>query len=141
MVHPASPTPRPITDADRARVAARYPRRRGPGIQIAAAVLAVALLAWTVWAGTHGARPQVSAQLFGYRVLADDRIEVQLTVHRPEPQRASTCTVQAQAPSGETVGELDVPVAAGGQREVRVVATVKTYLRAHTAIVTGCRAT
>lgn len=127
-----------LTDADRARIAARYPRRRHP-LRVVAVLLGAVLLAWTVWAGLHAAKPKVTAQVYGYRVISDDRIDVQLDVHRPDPAQASSCQVQVQAPSGETVGQLDVPVPAGGEPQVRVTATVRTYLRAHTAIITGCR--
>lgn len=131
-----------ITDADRARIAARYPARRSRGwLVAAAALLAALLLGWTVWAGWTAANPGIHGQLYSYTVVDDAHIDVVVRVHRPDPSRTGSCTVQAQAPSGEVVAELELPVAPAPDKDVELRATLKTYLRAHTAIVTGCALT
>ena len=127
------------SDADRARIAARYPRRRSGTILAAVGLaLLLGLVGWTVWAGLSKATPGISGQLFSYRVVDDARIDATLRVHRPDPTRPGTCTVQAQAPNGETVAELDVAVAPSDRKDVDVSVSLKTYLRAHTVVLAGC---
>lgn len=130
---------RTLTDAERARLVARYPHNTSRPWATGVAVVVVSLLAvWGVWAGLHASRPGVHGQLYGYQVLDDHQVRVTLDVHRPDPSKQATCTVQAQAPSGETVGELRVPVAPSAEKDLRLQETIKTYLRAHTAIITAC---
>lgn len=132
----------PISDADRARIAARYPQRHsGRVLSVIGLVVLLGLVSWTVWAGLSKATPGISGQLFTYKVVDDARIDVTLRVHRPDPTKPGTCTIQAQAPNGETVAELDVAVPPSDQKDVAVPASLKTYLRAHTAILTGCTLT
>ena len=127
------------SDAGRARIAARYPRRRSGTILAAVGLaLLLGLVGWTVWAGLSKATPGISGQLFSYRVVDDARIDATLRVHRPDPTRPGTCTVQAQAPNGETVAELDVAVAPSDRKDVDVSVSLKTYLRAHTVVLAGC---
>lgn len=127
------------SEADRARVLARYPRRRSSSlIVVVGLVVLVGLVGWTMWAGLTKAGSGISAQLFSYQVVDDARIDVVVKVHRSDPSRAGTCTVQAQAPNGETVAELDVAVPPSSEKNVDVAASLKTYLRAHTAVLAGC---
>ncbi|MGA4508089.1 DUF4307 domain-containing protein [Propionibacteriaceae bacterium G1746] len=129
-----------ITAADRARVAARYPKKRSTlPLTVIGVVLAVSLTVWAYWTGSYRDNSEVSGQLFGYSVISDTQIDVVLRVHRDDPTKAATCDVKAQAPSGETVGELAVPIAPGGPNDSEVKASLKTYLRAHTAILGECR--
>lgn len=123
-----------------ARIAARYPRPRRTATVVTIGAVLVGLLAiWGVWAGLHRAQPGIHGQLYSYRVVSPSQVDVVLKVHRPDPSKAGVCTVQAQAPSGETVGELDVQLAPSNTTDQDVPATLKTYLKAHTAIITGCR--
>lgn len=130
------------SDADRARIAARYPRRgSGTIVAVVGLALLMGLVGWTVWAGLSKATPGISGQLFSYQVIDDARIDTILRVHRPDPARPGTCTVQAQAPNGETVAELEVAVPPSDQQDVEIAASLKTYLRAHTAVLAGCSLT
>ncbi|MGA4669203.1 DUF4307 domain-containing protein [Propionibacteriaceae bacterium Y1923] len=134
--HPTATTP---GEADLARVANRYPKKSsGRTLAAVGLVLLLALVGWTVWAGLTTANPGIHGQLYGYKVIDDSSIEVTVHVHRPDPSKAGSCTVQAQAPNGETVAELDLPVSPSSEKDVELNATLKTYLRAHTAIVADC---
>ena len=132
--------PSSITDADRARVSARYPVKRSKlPIVVVAGLLLSALLGWTIWAGGTYATPGINGQLFGYTVVSDAQVDVVIKVYRPDPSKPGYCTIQAQAPSGETVAELDLPIEPATQNDVELKASLKTYLRAHTAIIKTCR--
>lgn len=128
-----------LSQADRLRIADRYPSpqsMRGPAI--VGTLLIGALTAWGIWTSVERSRPPVEAQLYGYTVVSDTQVDVELDVHRRDPAKPATCTVLAQAPSGETVGELPVVIAPGDQQDQRVKASVRTYLRAHTALLQQC---
>lgn len=103
-----------------------------------AVLLVVVLVAWVVWAGTHHSRPAPTAQVFSFHAVNDTRVDAVLLVHRPDPSRPASCTVKAQAVSGEVVGTLEVPVAAGGLSETKQPITVKTFLAATTVWVDHC---
>ena len=131
-----------LTEADRSRIAARYPRRRsGSLVAVLGLVLLAALIGWTVWAGLSKATPGLRGPVGSSKVVDDAQIDVVLKVHRTDPSRGGTCTVQAQAPNGETVAELDVAVPPSSQKDVNVSASLKTYLRSHTAVLAGCSLT
>jgi len=129
------------TEADRARIAARYPER--PAIhrllRLAIATLAVLGLGWTVWAGLHHANPPVDADVFGFTVPSDQQVDVELRIQRTDPGTAVVCTVVAQAPSGAGVGRLEARIEPGTHKVERHVVNVKTVNRATTAIVQDCR--
>ncbi|CAI9400540.1 DUF4307 domain-containing protein [Aestuariimicrobium sp. T2.26MG-19.2B] len=129
-----------LTEEDRQRIRARYPRGRRGSWVAAALVIAVLLGGWMVWAGLERATPGVSGQLHGYRVVDDQTVVTTVKVHRPDPGVAATCTVQAQAISGEVVGERTFPVSGSTQDTTQEV-TLHTSLRATTAILVGCQRT
>ncbi|MGJ6980853.1 DUF4307 domain-containing protein [Aestuariimicrobium soli] len=127
-----------LTADDRERIRTRYPqRRRGRWIG-AAVVIAVLLGGWAVWAGLEHANPGVTGQLHGYRVLDDQSVEATVITHRPDPTTRAECTVQAQALSGEIVGELTFAVTGDSSDQTQRV-TIRTTLRATTAVLLHCR--
>ena len=115
----------------------RYGRRHRPRwIWVTLAV--AALVAAVVWAAWAGYRPQpVNGILYGYDVLDDHRVQVELIVHRRE-SRSAVCTVYAQAEDHSRVGERQVPVPAGGPEERRVKAVITTERRAVNGVLHGC---
>jgi hypothetical protein len=129
-----------LTPDDRERIRSRYPHKRRGTWGVVAVVIAVLLGGWMVWAGLEQATPGVSGQLHGYRVVDDQTVLTTVKVHRPDPSISATCTVQAQAISGEVVGELTFPVSGSTQDTTHEV-TVRTSLRATTAILVGCQRT
>lgn len=121
------------------RIARRYPKRRTPRVVgvLAAVLLAALFLTWTVWTGLNHANPAISAQVSSFRTF-DDRVEVNLVVQRPDPQRAARCLVVAQATNFETVGELWAEVAPGSQQRIDVPLSVRTFRRATSAKLDHC---
>jgi hypothetical protein len=75
--------------------------------------------------------------LYGYDVVDDHRVRVELIVHRHESQPA-VCTVYAQAEDHSRVGERQVQVPAGGPEERRVKAVITTERRAVNGVLHGC---
>lgn len=132
-----------VTDLDAAaRLARRYPPppRRRWWIPLAV-VLAVAGLAWLVWAGGHGATGVVTARVDAFTVRSDTQIDVTLTIDRPDPGKGAECVVFAQAVSYDRVGELTVSVPPGGSELTQLKVGLKTYQRATTADIDSCHTT
>lgn len=115
----------------------RYGRRQGRrGVWVALTVLAIAAgVAWAAWAGY---RPKdVNGVLYGYRVVDDHKVRVELIVHRRKPIDA-TCTVYAQAEDHSTVGERQVHIDAKDPLDGRVFAVITTERRAVNGVLRGC---
>jgi Domain of unknown function (DUF4307) len=122
------------------RLRRRYPRPRLPRpVLVALVALLVAVAGWwlvtTAW---QRARPPVSAAVSALQVETDTKINVTLTVERPDPSLPVTCRVVAQANDAGIVGEqaVTVPAAAASQMELSV--TLITLRRAVSAEVRGC---
>ncbi len=127
------------TVTDQERLARRYPPARRTRWWIpVAVVLAVAGVAWLVWAGGHGALDVVSARVDAFTVRSDTLIDVTVTVERPDTSRGAECQLYAQAESHDRVGELTVSVPPGGEKLTRLEIGVRTYLRATTAVIDSC---
>lgn len=104
-------------------------------------LIVVALVATIAWAAWAGFRPkEVGGVLYGYKVLDDHRVRVELIVRRRE-SRAAVCTVYAQAVDHSTVGERQVMVPAGGPEERRVHAVITTERRAVNGVLRTCTPT
>lgn len=132
-----------VTDPDAAtRLARRYPPPPRHHWWVAvAALLALVGASWLVWAGLYGATGVVTARVDAFTVRSDTRIDVVLTVERPDPTRGAECLLYAQAVSYERVAEAPVVVPAGGQQLTRLTFELRTFKRATTAVVGNCRAT
>jgi hypothetical protein len=122
-----------------ARLRRRYPPPRVSRRLTATLVAAGAAVAmvWLIWAALSHARPAVAAQVTSYEAF-DTSMKVTFTVDRPDPGRPVSCRVAAQAANHETVGEQNVPVAAGPFRLVDVSVEIRTVRRAVAATVGGC---
>ena len=141
---PTDPTTRPgLSAADRERLARRYPKPRVPRLVLIGivAVVAAASIGWLIWAGLVHANPTVSAKVPAYTVVSDTRIDVTVTVDRPDPSIAVVCRVSAQAPDFQPVGEVNLPVEASTARVVDVKVSITTVRRATTAVVRECSPT
>lgn len=115
----------------------RYGRRNWPRwmwVTFAALALGGAV-AWAAWAGF---RPDpVNGVLYGYDVLGDHQVQVELIVHRRE-SRPAVCTVYAQADDHSKVGERQIQVPGGGPEQRRVRAVITTERRAVNGVLHGC---
>jgi Domain of unknown function (DUF4307) len=122
------------------RLRRRYPRPRLPRpVLIAVVVLLVAVAGWwlvtTAW---QRARPPISAEVSAFQVETDTKINVTLTVQRPDPSLPVTCRVVAQANDAGIVGEQAVTVPAAAARQMELSVTLITLRRAVSAEVRGC---
>ncbi|MDO5735704.1 MAG: DUF4307 domain-containing protein [Propionibacteriaceae bacterium] len=131
---------KPLSDEDRARIAARYPSRR-PLDMIVAAVAILALLGAlgiVVVAGLERANPPVAGMVRQFDVTSPQEIAVTIVVQRSDPGQAATCSLSAQAVSFEYVGELDVEIPPGTETLTRVDLTMKTLKEATSVSVERC---
>lgn len=128
------------TDAE--RIARRHPPPTlPPRTWVAVAAFLVTIgTPWLLWAALHGANPAIAAELVSYEVRSDTEVGVRVTIERPDPSVPGVCRVRAQAVGTETVGELDLIVAAGTERLATLDRTIRTFRRATSAAVVSCRA-
>lgn len=94
-------------------------------------------IAWAAWVAFQP-RP-VSAQLYGYDVVDDRRVDVTVLINRPDPSIPVQCTVYAQSQDHAIVGEKTVDVAPGTREEARVGISLETERRAVTGVLRTCQ--
>lgn len=82
--------------------------------------------------------PEVSGQATGYELLSSDRVAVQYTVNRSNPDDAVVCIVRARAKDGSEVGRREVVVPAGGDLQVGARVELTTSRPAVIGEVFGC---
>ncbi|WP_375002482.1 DUF4307 domain-containing protein [Aeromicrobium sp. CTD01-1L150] len=115
----------------------RYGRRQLPRwFWPAFATVAIGLgVAWAAWVAFD--EPAVSAEVYGYEVVDENRTVVTIDIHRPDPVDIS-CTVQAQALDHSVVGERTVELPATKQRSERLEIDVETEREAITGVLRTC---
>lgn len=136
MPHNCGVSEQPLTEAEQ-RIARRYPPPRIPRAAwwIAGGLLIPVLVAGWLWIATSQANRAVTASVHTFEI-ADDRVDAVITVQRPDPSRAATCEVFAQAVNFERVGEISAPVPPSTRTSDTIAVTIQTYRRA-TAIDVG----
>lgn len=127
----AAPTQVP---ADRYGTARTMPAGRVRALLWALGAVA---LAGAVWLGLGAAATPVTWQDVGF-TLEDESVEVVFEVNRTRPATPVRCTLEALNHSYAQVGVLDVDIAPGTERSVRLAATVRTSEPAVTGLVKGC---
>jgi hypothetical protein len=80
----------------------------------------------------------VTAEVYGYDVVSDHRVDITMNVHRTDPV-AVECTVYARAEDHAIVGEKTVTVPADDDEDVRVPVSLETERRAVTGILRMCQ--
>ena len=125
------------------RLRRRYPRSRVPRPVVLVLVgIGVALaLSWLVVTAWQRARPPAVAEVKAFHVVSDTKIEITLSVERPNPSVVATCRLIAQAQDLGLVGEQAVSVPGSDQRRVDVVVSMTTLRRAVSTSVRGCTPT
>lgn len=129
-----------LTEADRQRIADRYPQRRRPWLIPLIAAPTLALLVFWLWISATYSNPALTADVSGFEVTSDTEIKVRLLVDRAKPEVTGHCLVHAQAPNFERVGEVRVPIAASTRAVDEKEITIRTFRRATTASVDRCEA-
>jgi Domain of unknown function (DUF4307) len=131
-----------VTDSAQ-RLEQRYPKSRIP-TPVAVAVVGVlgaAALGWLIWTASVHSTPAVSAQVASFTVVSDTRVDVTMTVDRPDPSLPVRCLLVAQATDFDRVAEQQVRVAPAENRLVDVKVSLTTLRRATSASVRNCEAT
>lgn len=128
------------TATDAARIARRYPPRRTPRWAwiVNAIAITVVMVPWLLWSAFYGATPAVSGRISAFDVKSDTLVEAVLTVQRPDPAVAATCTVVAKAISYDTVGQVPVEVPPSDRQLQDIQVRVRTLKRATTVDLESC---
>ena len=133
-----------MTDEPGQAVAERL-RRRYPGSRVPRPVVVVLVGIGVALAGTwlvvtawQRARPPAVAEVSGFQVVSDTKVDITLSVERPNPAVVVTCRLIAQAQDLQLVGEQAVSLPASNQDQVDVVVSMVTLRRAVSATVRGC---
>lgn len=135
MTHPRSQNP--AEDAllrERYGLASRWSR---PLVIALASVVAVASLAWLLWAAAADSSRTVSAQVQRFEVTSPHQVSVTLTVVRPQGDPVR-CEIYAQASDLSVVGERTFGVPAGEARRLTLVENITTEREAVNALLRSC---
>ena len=134
---------RPMSDEDRARIAARYPKRNAIDVlvTVVASVAVLAAIGIIIFAGVQRSDPPVVAMVRQFEVTSPQEISVAIVVQRSDPAQAATCSMFAQAVSYERVGELEVAIPPGTEELTRVELTMRTLKEATSVSVERCTLT
>lgn len=129
-----------ITDADRQRIAERYPVRNRPWLVPVIAIPLIALLAFWLWVSAFHSNPPLTATVSGFEVTSDQEIDVTVLVDRARPEVSGTCLVYVQAPNYERVGEAQLEVPPSDVTVEELSITVRTFRLSTAAAVGSCTA-
>ncbi|WP_413807473.1 DUF4307 domain-containing protein [Streptomyces sp. OE57] len=106
-------------------------------LKIVGAVLGAGLLALIAWFGyDYIAGQDVSGRLTGFKVVADDAVEVRLEITK-DKDATGVCTVRTLDEYHDEVGRKDFTFGQPREDMVKVV-TVRTTARATSAELIGC---
>lgn len=128
------------TAEDRARIAARYPKRtlQDTLIGIGGAVALMVAVVLVAVSGLIRSNPPVAASVRAFDA-GTEQTKVDITVQRTDPSQKVTCFLYAQAANHERVGEMDVEVGPGTEELTLIHVTVKTVREATSVTLENCR--
>ncbi|WP_394552642.1 DUF4307 domain-containing protein [Agromyces sp. MMS24-JH15] len=119
----------------------RTPRNRGRDrlvLVLGAIAVAIVLVAWVVWAGLDGSKPQIEATDLGHVVLDDERaVEVTWQLSVPAGN-ATACAVQALNEDHTIVGWKVVEIPASDQPLRTFTERIRTAQAANTGLISTC---
>lgn len=102
-----------------------------------AALFAVILVAWVVWAGLDGSKPTIEAQDTGYTIADEHNVTVTFRLSAPAGTPVS-CAVQALNPSFTIVGWKVVDIPAADQYTRAFTESLHTTEEATTGLIYRC---
>jgi Domain of unknown function (DUF4307) len=125
-------------------IASRYGRTRANRTRdrlllVAGAVFAaIVLVAWVVWAGLDGQKPQIEVTDTGHRLINDERaVEVSWNLSVP-PGNDTACIVQALNEDFTVVGWKVIEVPASTLHIRSLTETVRVAQEANTGLIYHC---
>ena len=125
-------------------IASRYGRTRANRTRdrlllVAGAVFAaIVLVAWVVWAGLDGQKPQIEVTDTGHRLINDERaVEVSWNLSVP-PGNDTACIVQALNEDFTVVGWKVIEVPASTLHIRSLTETVRVAQEANTGLIYRC---
>ena len=125
-------------------LAARYGRTRTNRTRdrllliAGAAFAAIVLVAWVVWAGLDGQKPQIEVTDTGHRLINDERaVEVSWNLSVP-PGNETACIVQALNEDFTVVGWKVIEVPASTLHIRSLTETVRVAQEANTGLIYHC---
>lgn len=130
-----------LSDAERARISARYPKRNpvDVAVGIGAAVALVAAVVIVAVSGLIRSNPPVAGLVRAFDTVSAQVTEVELVVQRKDPSEPATCFLFAQAENYERVGELQVDVPPGDKELTEVFVEIRTIREAAAVDLEGCQ--
>ncbi|MBM7505386.1 DUF4307 domain-containing protein [Agromyces aurantiacus] len=136
---PATTSPRPEATDLAGRYGRTPSRRRRERLLLAgaAAAFAVVLVAWVVWAGLDGSKPQVQATDLGHRLLDDRAVEVTWRLSVPAGNETA-CIVKALNEDFTVVGWKVVEIPASERPLRTLTERVRIAQEANTGLVDHC---
>ena len=117
----------------------RRNRSRDRFLLIAGAVaVAVVIVAWVVWAGLDGSKPQVEVTDTGHRLMNEERaVEVSWNLSVP-PGNETACILQALNADFAIVGWKTIIVPPSTEHIRALTETVRTAQEANTGLIYRC---
>jgi hypothetical protein len=102
------------------------------------AALAVAGLAWVLWAVVFHGSPAVTSEDVAFDVVDEHTATMTIRVVRRDADVEASCLIRAQSSDHATVGELNVSVGPGEPTASVVEETVRTERLATSVSLVGC---
>jgi len=103
-----------------------------------AVAFTIVLVAWVVWAGLDGQKPQIEVTDTGHRLINEDRaVEVSWNLSVP-PGNDTACVVQALNEDFTVVGWKVIEVPASERHIRSLTETVRVAQEANTGLIYGC---
>lgn len=127
-----------LTDADRQRIAERYPVQKRPWLVPVIGAPLLALLVFWLWISAFHSNPPLTAQVVGFQVTSDQEMTVRVMVDRARPEVAGQCLIFVQAPNFERVGEVWLQVPPSDREVDELEVTIRTFRRSTSASVDRC---
>jgi len=104
---------------------------------VSAAIFAVVLVAWVVWAGLDSSGASFQAQDTGHTVVDAHSVSIDFTLNAP-PGSSAACALQAQSETFSIVGWKVVEIPASTERTRGFTQVVRTTEMAVTGLIYRC---
>ncbi len=104
---------------------------------VSAAIFAVILVAWVVWAGLDSSSASFQAEDTGHTVVDANSVSIDFTLNAP-PGSSAACALQAQSETFSIVGWKVIEIPASTERTRGFTQVVRTTEMAVTGLIYRC---